>query len=134
MERILILGILASALLTSCASLNPYERESKHMLTYYSGATFCWAPNGAENKTSSCQNEAADASLSQCVDELRPTAGFFTGSEVARRDLSLCMQRKGWQLLFIEGVILFGERHNYSFKRTAATVCANIMRYAAAAA
>ena len=133
MKRNLFTSLFLTVLLSSCASLNPYERTSAHMLKHYN-AIFCWAPNGAKNEATSCQNELAAPSLAACVEEFRPTATFFTGEEIARQKLSLCMQGKGWQLLFIDGVMLFGVRPNNSFKRTAATGCGTITRYAAAAA
>lgn len=110
MERNLLVLILV--LLTGCASFNPYARESKHMLKRYS-AIFCWVPSGEKNDGGSCKNERAAPSLAECVEELRPTATFFTGEEIARQNLALCMERKGWQLLFIDGVIL-GERPDNS--------------------
>jgi len=133
MKRNLSTSLFLSLLLASCASLNPYERTSAHMLKYHN-AVFCWAPNGAKNEVASCQSERAAPSLASCVEALRPTATFFTGEEIARQNLSLCMQGKGWQLLFIDGVMLFGVRPNYSFKRTAATGCATIWPRSAAAA
>jgi hypothetical protein len=133
MKRNLHISLFCAVLLSSCASLNPYQRTSAHMLRHYN-AIFCWAPSDAKDDATSCQNDRAAPSLASCVEELRPTATFFTGEEAARQNLSLCMQGKGWQLLLIDGVMLFGVRPNYSFKRTAATGCATIMRRSAAAA
>jgi len=105
MKRKFVPFVFLTVVLASCASLNPYVRESKYILTYFR-AKFCWVPIGAESEASSCQNQAAAPRLAECVEELRLTAGFFTGEERARQDLSLCMVRKGWRLLHIEGVIL----------------------------
>jgi hypothetical protein len=87
--------------------MNPYERTSEHMLKHYN-ALFCWAPIGTKDDAASCKNEQAIPTLRACVEKLRPTATFFTGEEIARQHLNLCMQENGWQHLFIEGVMLFG--------------------------
>jgi hypothetical protein len=44
------------------------------------------------------------------------------------------MSAKGWQLIWIDGAMLFGERHNYSLKRTAASWYGKLQLLAAAAA
>ncbi|MEO8670741.1 MAG: hypothetical protein ABI411_05450 [Tahibacter sp.] len=44
------------------------------------------------------------------------------------------MSRKGWQRLFIDGVMLFGERHEHSLKRGAAGGSGAISFFAAATA
>jgi hypothetical protein len=106
MLRQRILFLAAIFLLSSCASMNPYTEASKHVLQHYS-ATFCWAPAGAENSAKSCRNDAAVSAFNACMAELRPT-GHWWGPDVdtANANLIDCMEKKGWQHLFIKGAIL----------------------------
>jgi len=75
------------------------------MLKNY-GAIYCWGPLGAKAEKSSCKNEDANPGLAECVEELRGSVTIFTGEEIARENLRLCMQRKGWDLLFVDGWVL----------------------------
>jgi hypothetical protein len=86
--------------------MNPYTEASKHILDHYS-ATFCWAPADAEKSAKSCKNEAAVPDFNACMEELRPT-GHWWGPDVETADakLTICMQKKGWELLFIKGALL----------------------------
>jgi len=130
------MGLIAlSVLCTSCISLNPYVRVGSHMLSH-DGLTFCWAPVKAKAEESSCKAEQlASSSLTDCVAQLRREVTFLTSEEIAEQRLTSCMSTKGWQRVWIGGAMLFGERHNYSLKRTAANRHGvNSKSFAAAAA
>ncbi len=86
--------------------MNPYTEASKHMLQHYQ-ATFCWAPASAKKSEESCQNEAAAPAFNECLEKLRPTGHWwYPDQETADGKLSICMEEKGWQRLFIKGVLL----------------------------
>jgi len=101
-----ILGVVVVLGLSSCASMNPYTQASKHMLQHYQ-ATFCWAPANAGKSADACQNDTAAPVFNECLDKLRPTGHWwYPDEETADGKLTLCMEEKGWQRLFIKGVIL----------------------------
>ena len=91
-----------------CISLNPYVRVGSHMLQH-DGLTYCWAPAEAKAEKTSCNPEQlATGSLNECVAKLRHEVTFFTTEEVATQRLTSCMSAKGWQLIWIDGAMLFG--------------------------
>jgi hypothetical protein len=101
----------------------------------HDGLTYCWAPADAKAERTSCKPEQpATSSLSECIKKLRHEVTLFTTEEVATQKLTGCMSAKGWQLIWIDGAMLFGERHNYSLKRTAASWYGKLQLLAAAAA
>lgn len=106
MSRRSVFAFVLTLTLSSCASMNPYTEASMHMLQHYH-ATFCWAPAGAKNSAESCRNEAASPIFNECLEELRPTGHWWgPDPDTADANLALCMEKKGWQRLFIKGVIL----------------------------
>lgn len=112
-------ALVALSFCAGCVALNPYARAGKHML-HRDGLTFCWAPLQAPEKETSCSAERfASANLTECVQSLRSNVTLFTTEQVADGKLVACMRSKGWQRIWIGGVMLFGLQPNYSLKRTA---------------
>jgi hypothetical protein len=94
---------------SGCGPLNPYVRASNHML-HHDAVTFCWAPVGTPNEERSCRREeAARASLADCVEQTRSHVTLRTTEHIADKDLAACMNANGWQRLWIGGAVLWGE-------------------------
>ena len=97
---------LAMALtLGGCGFFNPYVRVADRLI--FDGVDhFCWAAVGAPDDKSSCQPEqAAGASLSECLNDLRSTATIRTTENEASNLLDGCMRGKGWQRLCVSECI-----------------------------
>ena len=92
-----------------CVSLNPYVRMKTTMRHPDSpdGPNYCWARTdecGAGGNVV-CRDALAARNLDECVESWRPRATWRTTELDAWTNLEECMRNKGWELVWISGVM-----------------------------
>ena len=104
LRTVLILAVFG--LNAGCVSLNPYVRAKSTMMhpDPPDGANYCWVRAG-DACTAGCQDEKAAPSLDECVELWRHRVTWLTSELDAAVNLAECMQTKGWERLWISGVI-----------------------------